>query len=215
VKTLKRTNALIVICIFVSLFYWSGYRSYVEEYLVYSGDRLKQGALWTPISTLFVHFDPMHLIGNIIFLYVFGKVVEEEAGANAVTIAYFLGGAGSIIFSSFFYGFNVQMIGASGAIFTLSAAAMLIKPLKSSVFFLFVPLGLVAILYFIFNVFAVSLSFGGNVGYVTHVAGFLIGTPFGIVFSKGKWLKNLGITMLLLIVFFAAIYIIQTISNPL
>jgi len=215
VKTLKRTNVLIVICIFVSLFYWYGYRSYVEEYLVYSGDRFKQGAFWTPISTLFVHFDSMHLIGNIIFLYVFGKAVEEEAGASVATIAYFSGGVGSIVISSFYYGFDVQLIGASGAIFALSAAAMLIKPLKSSVLFLFVPLGLVAILYFIFNVFAVSLGFGGNVGYVTHVAGFLIGVPFGIAFSKGKWLKNLGITMLLLLVFFAAIYIIQFASSSL
>lgn len=214
-KALKTTYALIVICVFVSLFYWYGYRSFTEEYLVYSGDRLKQGALWTPISTLFVHFDPMHLIGNIIFLYVFGKVVEEEAGANVATVAYFLGGVGSVIFSSFFYGFDVRMIGASGAIFTLSAAAMLIKPLRSSVFFLFVPLGLVAILYFVFNVFAVSLGFGGNVGYVTHVAGFLIGIPFGIVFSKGKWLKNVGITILLLIVFFVVIYAMQAVSSHL
>ena len=149
----------------------------------------------------------------MIFLYVFGKVVEEEIGAKMTMIAFFTGGVASLIISTFFYGFDVAMIGASGAIFTLSAAAMLIKPLKSSLFFFFIPLGLVAILYFIFNIFAVSLGLGGNVGYVAHIAGFLIGIPFGVVFSKGEWAKNLGITMLLLIAFLAIIYIIQFFLN--
>ena len=206
---MKKINVLILVCILISLIYWYKYQSFIEEYLVYSGDRFAQGALWTPITTLFLHFDPAHLIGNIIFLYVFGNVVEEEAGTKIAITAFFVGGVGSVIISSFYYGFDVLMIGASGAIFTLAAAAMLIKPLKSSVLFLFIPLGLVAILYFIFNVFAVSLGFGGNVGYVAHVAGFLIGIPFGIASSKGEWLKNLGITILLLMAFFMIIYVIQ------
>lgn len=206
---MKKTKFLILVCILISLFYWYKYQSFIEEHLVYSGDRFAQGALWTPITTLFLHFDPAHLIGNIIFLYVFGNVIEEEAGTKMTITTFFVGGVGSVIISSFYYGSDVLMIGASGAIFTLSATAMLIKPLKSSVLFLFVPLGLVAILYFIFNVFAVSLRFGGNVGYVAHVAGFLIGIPFGIASSKGEWLKNLGITMLLLMAFFMIIYVIQ------
>jgi len=197
----------------VSLFYWYVRPNLIDDYLVYSGSRLIHGALWTPITTLFVHFDPAHLIGNMVFLYVFGKVVEEETSAKIATIAFFVGGVGSLIISSFYYGFNVPMIGASGAIFTLSATAMLIKPLKSSVFLLFIPLGLVAILYFIFNVVAVSLGLGGNVGYVAHVAGFLIGVPFGVSLSKGKWLKNISVTILLLIGFLAIICIIQILIN--
>lgn len=210
---MKRINIFIIICILVSLFYWYAYPRFVEDYLVYSGSRLAQGALWTPATTLFIHFDPTHLIGNIVFLYVFGKVVEEETNAKMTILAFFVGGVGSLIISSFYYGFNVPMIGASGAIFTLSATAMLIKPLKSSVFFLFVPLGLVAILYFVFNVFAISLGLGGNVGYVAHVAGFLIGIPFGVKLSKGEWTKNLGTTILLLIAFLAIICIIQFLLN--
>jgi membrane associated rhomboid family serine protease len=149
----------------------------------------------------------------MLFLSVFGNVVEKEANGKITLLAFFTGGVGSLIVSSFYYGFNIVMIGASGAIFTLAAAAMLIKPLKLSLLFFFIPLGLVAILYFIFNVFAVIFEFGGNVGYAAHVAGFLIGIPFGIAFSKGEWIKNLGITILLLIAFLAAIYAIQIAFN--
>lgn len=206
---MKRTSVLIILCVLVSLLYWYAYPRFVESYLIYSGNGLLHGALWTLITTLFVHFDWRHLMGNMIFLYVFGRAVEEEAGGKMTTIAFLAGGIGSLIISTFYYDLNTAMIGASGAIFTLAAAAMLVKPLKSSFFFLFIPLGLVAILYFIFNVFAVMLNFGGNVGYIAHVAGFLIGVPFGIAFSKGEWLKNLGITILLLGAFIAIIYLIQ------
>jgi len=211
---LKKTNFLIIICTLVSLFYWYDvYSNFAKEYLVYSGNRLAQGALWTLVTSLFIHFDPIHLIGNMIFLYVFGRVVEEDAGAKLTMTAFLVGGVGSLIISSFYYGFNVSMIGASGAIFTLSAAAMLIKPLKSSWLFFFMPLGLVAILYFIFNVFAVSMNLGGNVGYMAHVTGFLLGIPFGIMWSKGEWVKNLSLTILLLIAFITMIYLIQFLLN--
>ncbi len=206
---MRMTNILILLCILVSLYYWFGSSENVENYLIYSGDALARGAVWTPITTLFVHFDLAHLMGNMLFLYVFGNVVEKEAKGEMTLTAFFVGGVGSLIVSSYYYGFDVAMIGASGAIFTLAAAAMLINPLKLSLAFLFIPLGLVAILYFIFNVFAVVYGFGGNVGYVAHVSGFVIGIPFGIAFSKGKWLKNLGITILLLVVFVVIIGAVQ------
>ena len=203
---------LIVICVLVSLLYWFTDPLF-ENYLVYSGERLTKGAFWTPITSLFVHFDLSHLIGNMIFLYVFGRAFEEESGGKVTTVAFFVGGVSSFLASSFYYGFEVQMIGASAAIFTLAAAAMLVKPLKLSVLFLFVPLGLVAVLYLIFNVFAVVLGFGGNVGYVAHVAGFIIGIPFGIAFSKGKWVRNLGITILLFTAFVAILFLLQIVRN--
>jgi membrane associated rhomboid family serine protease len=207
----RKTNLLIILCVLVSLLAWFSDDSFVQTYLVYSGNRLVRGAFWTPVTTLFVHFNFTHLAGNMVFLYVFGNAVEKEERTGQTTaVAFLVGGVGSTIASSFFYGFDVAMIGASGAIFTLAAAAMLVKPLKLSFFFLFIPLGLVAILYFIFNMFAVAYGFGGDVGYVAHVAGFLIGIPFGIALSEGEWLKNLGITILLLVIFLAVIYVLQS-----
>ena len=86
---------------------------------------------------------------------------------------------------------------ASAAIFTLSAIVMLIKPLKFSIL-LFMPQGLVAILYFVYNAIAVYSGDGGNVAYAAHLIGFAVGIPFGLVWSK-NWLKNLLITIALLV----------------
>ncbi len=205
---MKKTYLLIFVCILVSLF-CQAYPAFASNYLVYSGTFFLQGRLWIPITSLFIHSGLAHLIGNMIFLYVFGRVVEEETSGKMIVAAFFAGGIGSLLVSSFYYGFDVSMVGASGAIFTLAATVMFIKPLKSSILFLFMPLGLVAVLYFIFNVLAVAYAFAGNVGYVAHVAGFLIGIPFGMALSKGEWVKNLAITTLLLIVFFAVVWMIQ------
>jgi len=84
------------------------------------------------------------------------------------------------------------MVGASAAIFTLAAIVMLLKPLKFSFYFL-MPLGLVAIVYFAYNLIAVSMQMQGNISYIGHIIGFLIGIPFGIASNK-DWPKNLLIT---------------------
>jgi len=186
----------------------------VTDFLVYSGSGLADGYLWTLITALFVHVNLLHLIGNMIFLYVFGNAVESSAGGKVMMAVFFVGGVGSFLVGTYYYGYTIIMVGASAAIFALAAAAMLMKPLKSSLLFFFMPLGLVAVLFFIFNLLAVYFSVGGNVGYVGHVAGFLIGIPFGMFLSKGEWVKNLGITLLLLIGFVAVILLISIAFVP-
>jgi len=204
---LRVTNKLVIICVLVTFFVWSSHP--MANLLVYSWSRLVKGAFWTLITALFVHANPFHLIGNLVFLYVFGNAVESSAGGKVMMTVFFVGGVCSFLIGTYYYGYDCTMVGASAAIFTLAAVGMLTKPLKSSPLFLFMPLGLVAILFFIFNLLAVHFSVGGSVGYVAHVAGFLVGIPFGIVLSRGEWLKNLGITLLLLIVFVAVIYLMR------
>ena len=210
---MKDTNKLIIVCVLVSFFVQS--IPPMADFLVYSGSRLAEGAFWTLITALFVHIDLVHLIGNIIFLYVFGNAVESSAGGKMTMAVFFVGGVSSFLIGTYYYGYDCVMVGASAAIFTLAAAAMLMNPLKSSLLFFFVPLGLVAILFFIFNLFAIHFSEDGIVGYAAHVAGFLIGIPFGMALSKGEWAKNLGITILLLIAFVVIVYLIPVFLIPL
>jgi len=173
----------------------------ITRALYFSGENLARGYFWTPITSLFIHASPMHLIGNIMFLYVFGSTLEKEIGSAKMVAAFFLGGILSFILSLHFYGFSAIMVGASAAIFTLIAMVMLIKPLKFSWLF-FMPLGLVAIIYFLYNVFIVYLGIGENsVSYWGHIIGFLIGVPFGIAWSRGRWKRNLLITIGLLAIY--------------
>jgi hypothetical protein len=186
--------------------------SYVSEYLAFSGMNLSQGRIWTPITALFVHSDITHLFGNMIFLYVFGNTLENELRTSKTLIIFFIGGIVSFLLSVFFYEANVSMIGASAAIFSMAAVVMLLKPMRFSLVFM-MPLGLVAILYLIYNVLAVHYDLQGNVAHLSHIVGFTIGIPFGIAWSK-KWIKNFVITSVLLILYsLLQLYVIPKILN--
>jgi membrane associated rhomboid family serine protease len=168
--------------------------------------------VWTLVTSLLLHGDILHLAGNMLFLYVFGNTMEEELGATKTLGTFFFGGIVLFLLSLLFYNPATPLIGASAAIFTLSAIIMLIKPLKFSILFL-MPQGLVAILYFVYNAIAVYFDAGENVAYIAHLIGFAVGIPFGMVWSK-NWLKNLLISIALLIVFLIVVtFVIPIILN--
>lgn len=199
---------LILLCILTTILCSYFGENPLLDALYFSGENLAKGYFWTPITSLFIHANLMHLIGNIVFLYIFGSTLEREVGSARTMLAFFFGGALSFILSLYFYGYNARMVGASAAIFTLAAAVMLIKPLKFSWIFL-MPLGLVAVLYFIYNLFAAYYLAGStSIGYWGHAIGFLIGVPFGISWSRGKWKINLLITVALLALYLFAVFII-------
>jgi membrane associated rhomboid family serine protease len=191
---------VIVLCVLASLFFWSVNLDFIEDLLVFKGAEFFEGRFWTPVTAIFIHGDLVHLIGNMLFLYVFGNTLENEFGADNTLGVFFLGGVLSFIIGAFYYGMETVMIGASAAVFTLMAIVMLTKPLRFSWLFL-MPLGLVALLYLLFNIAATYYGKGGGVGYLAHVIGFLVGFPFGVVWSRGKWIRNLLITVLILIVY--------------
>lgn len=200
---LKKTTLLILLCILATLSSAMFGEDLPLDMLYFSGENLSRGFFWTPITALFFHASMAHLIGNMLFLYVFGGTLEREVGSSRTMLAFFSGGTLSFILSLHFYGYKAVMMGASAAIFTLVAIVMLVKPLKFSWLFL-MPLGLVAMLYFIYNVFAIYYPHIGGlgVGYWGHVIGFLIGVPFGVAWSRGRWKRNLLISIGLLIIYF-------------
>ena len=199
---MNKINFIILACIAVSLLFWldSQNQLYVE-YFAFSTANLLNGRAWTLVAALFIHADILHLAGNMIFLYVFGNTLEKEVGTGKTLSAFFVGGILSFLLGVFFYAPSDFLIGASAAIFTLTAVVLLVKPLKFSFIFL-MPLGLVAIIYLIYNILAVQSGAEGNIAYVSHVIGFAIGIPLGIAWTKNLE-KNLLITVGLLLLYLA------------
>jgi membrane associated rhomboid family serine protease len=209
---LNKTNVVILICVLASLFAWYVNPKFVIDFLVFKGTDFFRGKFWTPVTAIFVHGNLVHLVGNMLFLYVFGNTLEKEFGSEKTLAAFFVGGIFSFILSAFFYGLETKMIGASAAIFTVMAIVMLTKPLKFSWLFL-MPLGLVALLYLLYNIVATYYMRGGGVGYLAHIIGFLIGFPFGVSWSRGKWIRNLLITALILIAYLVVMSLLGSILD--
>lgn len=208
---MNKINLVIIICVLVSLLSWVSESNFIAQNFAFSGENLLNGKVWTIVTALFLHADILHLAGNMIFLYAFGNVLEKELGAGKTYLAFFVGGVLAFLLGVFFYDPSVYMIGASAAIFTLTAVVLLVKPLKFS-FLFFMPLGLVAVIYIIYNVLAVQSGMEGNIAYISHVIGFAIGIPLGIVWTKNlakNMLITLGFIILYLVVAFVLLPIIM------
>ncbi|KAL8138594.1 hypothetical protein V2J09_004595 [Rumex salicifolius] len=79
------------------------------------------------ITAAFCHANWNHLSSNLFFLYIFGKLVEEEEGNLALWLSYILTGAGANLVSWLVLPRNAVSVGASGAVFGLFAISVLVK----------------------------------------------------------------------------------------
>ena len=95
---MKFTNFLIILCIFLSLYFWGS-----NENLAFSEYALFHVVFHTLLTGLFVHANLVHLSGNTIFLYVFGSSLRHGVGALNTALVFFTGGILSFIVSIPFY----------------------------------------------------------------------------------------------------------------
>ena len=202
-----RVNTLLILaCIGASVWAWQQDPAFAQQNLVFSFNNLEKGKVWTLVAALFIHASVLHLFGNMLFLFVFGNTLEKTVGPGKHLMVFFTGGILSFILSLPFMPHGTGMLGASAAIFTLAACVMLVSPLKFSWLFL-APQGLVAIIYFVYNVVVVAEKsripgYDPHVAYVAHIIGFAIGIPFGIAFSD-RWKRNFLITLVLFGIYLA------------
>ncbi len=158
----------------------------------------------TPITSLFLHSTPMHLIGNMLYLWIFGKRIEDYLGSVKFIIFYIICGIFASYFHAFinYYGFLPEIlksnpftpaIGASGVI-AGCMGAYLIKYPKSIIDFLFIFLVLrIRAYWFLFfwivgQLLNVALPMGGayenNTAWFAHIGGFISGAIMILLFSK-------------------------------
>lgn len=137
----------------------------------------------TLLTAMFLHGSLFHLLGNMLYLWIFGNNVEDFLGPIRYLLFYFICGlAASLTHVAFHPASRVPMIGASGAIAGVLGAYFILFPgakvLTLVFFFLFIriipiPAGLVLGLWFLMQVLNVGL--GGGVAWFAHIGGFMAG----------------------------------------
>jgi len=141
---------------------------------------------WYQLGTsLFCHANYAHLSGNMFFLYIFGRLIEEEEGIFGIFASYFICGIGANILSIVFLHNTGYSLGASGAIFGLFAIAMLIK-FKLNIYNILEILILAP--FVIGHIINETKLIGNadNIGHEVHIGGALIGVLLIL------WLKHLS-----------------------
>jgi len=144
----------------------------------------------TLLSSMFMHGGWLHLLGNMLFLWIFGDNVEH-AVSPIVYLAFYLvaGLVGSLAQIALDPNSLIPSLGASGAISGVLAAYLVLFPSNRVLVVVFyaaiwvpalVAIGLWAVLQFIGGIgqIAVSQQTGG-VAYMAHIGGFVAGLVFG------------------------------------
>jgi len=144
------------------------------------------GDFLTLFSSMFMHAGWLHLIGNMLYLWIFGDNVEDRFGHIKFTIFYLLCGLvatfAQLVFS---LGSNVPNLGASGAIAGVLGAYLLLFPRgKIKVLqgqgVIQVPALIVIGLWFVLQFFSglgsiTDAAQTGGVAYMAHIGGFVAG----------------------------------------
>ncbi len=162
--------------------------------------------IWRPVSYQFLHGDVMHLAFNMIVLYFMGPFVERTWGSKAF-LKYFLicGAAGGIVYTVLArLGILAigPMVGASGGIYGLMAAMVIMYPRIKVLLWGIIPMTMywLVILAVIFSL--LNIAMGNNVGgEAAHLTGLAMGFAYVLYKpkmiqirmkrSKGNWEKKM------------------------
>jgi membrane associated rhomboid family serine protease len=144
----------------------------------------------TVITSMFMHGSLLHLLGNMLFLWIFGNNIEDSMGRAKFVAFYLLGGVAALAGQTLF-GPNaaVPTVGASGAIAAVLGAYALLYPRARVVTVVFivifftilelpalVVLGLWFLLQVLYGASEVTQPVGGGgVAYFAHIGGFVFG----------------------------------------
>ncbi len=155
---------------------------------------LESNIAWLPLFTsMFLHGGWLHLISNMLALYIFGDNVEDRMGHGRYLLFYLFGGAMAGLVHAWVYPLSsTPTVGASGAIAAVLGAYIVLYPLAKVVtllpfpfFFIFPVLEIPAILYLgfwflsqVFNgAFALTVHTfqDSGVAWWAHIGGFIAG----------------------------------------
>jgi membrane associated rhomboid family serine protease len=153
----------------------------------------------TLLTSMFLHGSLIHLLGNMLFLWIFGDNVEDAVGHLRYVGFYLLSGllaslAHILVTAVTGVGLDVPSLGASGAISGVLGGYILLFPHKRVMVLLFrfltwVPAWVAIGLWFVFQVLSGLADLGGTgggVAYGAHVGGFLAGLALIKLFAAGQ-----------------------------
>jgi membrane associated rhomboid family serine protease len=132
---------------------------------------------------MFLHGSLFHLLGNMLYLWIFGNNIEDRLGPVRFGLFYVVCGVAAALTHILFEpGSRVPMIGASGAIAGVLGAYAVVFPrarVKTFIFLIFyidvvaIPAAIVLGLWFLLQILNVGM--GGGVAWFAHIGGFLSG----------------------------------------
>jgi uncharacterized protein len=149
--------------------------------------------IWRFVSAVFLHGGLGHIAYNLFALVLFGSMLERLIGSRRFLYVFFVTGILANLFSVNFY---PSSLGASGAIFGVIGALILVRPgLMVWAFGLPMPIFVAGILWAAGDIIGAVGFFSGNpldnTGNLAHLSGMAFGLAMGLYYKRKGFVKNL------------------------
>ena len=145
---------------------------------------------YTPLTSMFLHGGWLHILGNMLFLWVFGNNVEDRLGPVPFLLLYLVGGVVATLGHVVLNGHSVEpLVGASGAIAVLMGAYFVFKPrgqiltivVTAAFQVVYIPAYVVLGLFFVTQFFTPSST---HVAWEAHAVGMAFGALAALVLAR-------------------------------
>ena len=146
----------------------------------------------TIFTSMFMHGGFMHLIGNMLYMWIFADNIEDNLGPKKFVTFYLLCGIGAAMTQVFMdVNSQIPMVGASGAIGGVLGAYLINHP--NAKVLVLIPFGFFSQLIKIRALYVLGfwfilqfISSGGGVAYAAHIGGFVSGMILILFFNKKR-----------------------------
>ncbi len=137
---------------------------------------------WRFFTAIFLHGNFVHLLYNVFALVLFGSMLERLIGSRRFLFVFFITGLLANLVSVNFYD---NSLGASGAIFGIIGALIIVRPLMIVwAFGLPMPIFIAGILWAVGD--AIGIFVPSNVANLAHLSGMFFGLIFGYLYKKNS-----------------------------
>lgn len=178
---------LILILINTGIFLVTFYSSQFEKIVETFAFKLGPEAFWTWLTSMFLHANWFHLAGNMIFLYIFGSLLENVLSRTKYVLLYILGGFTAAMVQGIVFIFfnsdkisNFAAIGASGAIFALIGVVMIRFRQNKVTWYVVSPLMFLELI-------ILSTNYMGPIGFISGAAIFMTIIGYGFMEDVPFW----------------------------
>jgi hypothetical protein len=148
---------------------------------------LEQGKaveVWRFLTAIFLHGGTGHLIANLFALALFGTILEGFIGSRKFLLIFFASGIFANLIAVWFY---PSSLGASGAIYGILGALVIIRPMMTVwVSGIPMPMLIAGLVWVVGGIF--GLFYPSDVGHIAHLSGIGIGLILGIIWRD--WSRN-------------------------
>ena len=151
---------------------------------------------WSIVTSLFIHADFMHIIMNMLMLYVTGRIFTQYLDNRKLVITYFVGGvAGNLLYMAFYNIFPAftevlpfaHALGASGSIMAIMAAITVYRPHHELNLLFIGRIKLYWIMLIFIAIDLLSISKGNAGGHISHLGGMLYGALSQCFYRSYSW----------------------------